>query len=551
MRLFTILPIVLWLTLPANGQDKLTERIDALLDQEFTSKPGPGFTVGIIKKGKLVYQGQRGLANLVYRVPFNDSTIFDLASVTKQFTAACIAILQKQARLSVDDDVRKYIPELAFYGDTIRIKHLLNHTSGIRNHNILLELTGFDFKHRGYTNQMIQNLMFRQQGVNNAPSEKMLYSNTNYVLLALIVERVSGQKIQDFAQESLFKPLGMVNTFYISDLEQIIPNSARSHYPTKTGYKQPKSFNLCVGAGGVKSTVVDLAKWMEIFLDSTQDFSYISSFITTLDTLNNGRKMSCARGMFVSPYRGYTTLNHSGRGRGMRAQWICIPVLRLGVVVYANSASINAVDISYKILDQLMEPKAGQVSPKSVTQYRHTKQELSALVGDYQELNSDLLVHILVENDTLKTRSSFGRENIALVSKTKTSFYRQHNPNVSYIFDTSYAVGADLLVDFGGATFYLEKVNLVNAERRSVADFVGKYYSKELEVTYVIQKEGKQLLLSYPQHPRIVLKPRQKDEYGSGRRVKYTFNRDGQGRVQSFYVAAEGTVKHILFERME
>ena len=171
MRLFTILPIVLWLTLPANGQDKLTERIDALLDQEFTSKPGPGFTVGIIKKGKLVYQGQRGLANLVYRVPFNDSTIFDLASVTKQFTAACIAILQKQARLSVDDDVRKYIPELAFYGDTIRIKHLLNHTSGIRNHNILLELTGFDFKHRGYTNQMIQNLMFRQLGVNIAPSE--------------------------------------------------------------------------------------------------------------------------------------------------------------------------------------------------------------------------------------------------------------------------------------------------------------------------------------------------------------------------------------------
>jgi CubicO group peptidase (beta-lactamase class C family) len=198
---------ILALSFQCFGQKIYDEQINFILEEAIQSANGPGITLGIVKNGQLIYHNSRGNMNLEYEIPFNDSTVIGLASVTKQFTAACIGILENQGKLSVNDDIRKYIPELTFYEDTIRIKHLLNHTSGIRNHNVLLDLMGFDFEHRGYTNQMIEQLMFRQKGVNNRPGEKMLYSNTNYVLLALLVKRVSGVPIHEFAQQELFAPL--------------------------------------------------------------------------------------------------------------------------------------------------------------------------------------------------------------------------------------------------------------------------------------------------------------------------------------------------------
>ena len=297
------------LSLPAHlfSQSPINSRIDALLLNEVADASHPGLTVGVIQDGHLIYHGSKGSVNLEYGVPYNDSTLFGLASVTKQFTSACIGVLKHQGKLSEQDDVRKYLPELAFYGDTIRIKHLLNHTSGIRNHNVLLDLAGFDFKHRGYTNEMIQELMFRQSGVNNAPGEKMLYSNTNYVLLALIIERVSSLPIHEFAKKELFDPLGMAHTFYRSDIEQVINNKAYPYYKEGDVFKQPVSLTLCVGAGGMKSTIPDLAKWARIFLEDSHEFSYLKEFVTQLDTLNNGELMKHARGMFISPYKGYTT----------------------------------------------------------------------------------------------------------------------------------------------------------------------------------------------------------------------------------------------------
>jgi CubicO group peptidase (beta-lactamase class C family) len=183
----------------AFSQTDIDGTISKILNSHVGSESEPGLTIGVVKNGELIYHSNRGIMNLEYKLPFNDSTVFGLASVTKQFTSACIAILENQGKLTITDDVRKYIPELANYKETIQIKHLLNHTSGIRNHNVLLDLKGFDYQHRGYTNKMIQELMFKQKGINNSPGAKMLYSNTNYVLLALIIERVTGMKIEEFA----------------------------------------------------------------------------------------------------------------------------------------------------------------------------------------------------------------------------------------------------------------------------------------------------------------------------------------------------------------
>ncbi len=529
-------------------QESFTERIDSILTELADYKSSPGLSVGVVKDGELIYHDSRGLMNLEYDIPINDSTVFGIASITKQFTSACIAILEKQEKLSVNDDIRMYIPEMAFYGDTIRIKHLLNHTSGIRNHNVLLDLSGFDYNHCGYTNKMIQRLMFRQKGVNNKPGDKMLYSNTNYVLLALIIERVSNMQIHQFAQNELFTPLGMNNTFYASELNQVVKNRAYSYYKEGEVFKQPKSLTLCVGAGGMRSTVTDLAIWMQVFLDSTQSFSYISDFVTKLSSLNNGEEMQHARGMFVTPYRNHLTLNHSGRDWGMRSQFICIPDLNLGVIVYTNSEQINAVNLSYKILDLWIQESKEIDSPKEV--YHPSTEDLANFTGHYQEVNSDLKMHILVKNDTLNAQSSYGADPTPLAANSNTSFSRMDNASVKYSFLSDQDSEADLLVDFGGAIFYFQRIELAQNPNQNISEYAGTYFSEELDVTYELQVYDKELVLNYPNNQGLILKEGEKDVFGSNRRTKYSFVRENNNNVISFYAAAEGTVKDILFKKV-
>ena len=548
MKLILIIISIL-ISATAFSQTPFKANISRILNAHVNTESEPGVTVGIVKNGEIIYHENRGVMNLEYKLPFNDSTVFGLASITKQFTSACIGILIKQGKISINDDVRKYIPELANYKDTIQIKHLLNHTSGLRNHNVLLDLQGFDYKHRGYTNKMIQELMFKQEGVNNSPGEKMLYSNTNYVLLALIIERVSRMKIEEFAKQEIFEPLKMQKTFYSKSLEDIVENRAYSYYKESGEYLQPKSLTHCIGAGGMGSTVQDLAKWSNIFLNPKHDFFYLAQFITELDTLNNGQLMKHARGMFVSPYKGFTTYNHSGRDLGMRSQFICVPKKNLAVIVYTNSEDINAVNISYEILNLFID-EIPPVEHQKQTTYKHSINQKNEFKGIYQELNSDLRMKIFVENDTLKAISSFGRNVTPLISESANSFVRIDNPSIVYTFQTEENSDADLLVDFGGAIFYFESIKLGSTPNQNLDEFIGNYYSDELNVTYSISIENNNLILSYPNNEGIQIKEGVKDTFGANRRTKYSFQRSKEGKVISFMVASEGTVKDILFEKI-
>ncbi|SHM97882.1 CubicO group peptidase, beta-lactamase class C family [Cyclobacterium lianum] len=530
-----------------NAQTQFEDRIEALLVEVLPDATGPGLTVGVVKEGQMIYLGSRGNMNLEYKLPFNDSTMIELASVTKQFTAACIGVLVEQGKLSLNQDVRTVVPELPFYGDTIRIRHLLNHTSGIRNHNVLLDLKGFDYAHRGYTNEMIEELMFRQMGINNAPGEKMLYSNTNYVLLKLIVERVSGQSIHEFSERNLFSPMGMNNTFFIRDLEILIPNRAYSYYATDDGYRQPKSLTLCLGAGGMKSTISDLLSWSQILLDPAEDLSYLKAFLTDRDTLNNGQLLQYGRGMFNSSYRNLSTYHHSGRDLGIRTQFIVVPGQELAVVVFTNAESINAVNISYKILDLILPEAANAGTTRST--YTHSSEELHAFAGTYQELNSDLRMNIYVENDTLKTVSSMGSEASILIAAAPGRFSRADSPQVRYSFDQTAGIG-DLQVDFGGAIFYFERIQLADAPDQQLEAYGGRYYSEELDVEYLIGVEDGQLFLKYPNN-YLLLSEGEPGVFGANRRTRYSFRGTEESGIQSFEVAAEGTVKGIVFQKIE
>jgi hypothetical protein len=300
----------------------------------------------------------------------------------------------------------------------------------------------------------------------------------------------------------------------------------------------------------MKSTISDLAKWSQIFLDPKHDFSFLKSFITRLDTLANGTAMKHARGMFVSPYKGHLTFNHSGRDWAMRSQFICVPDLNLAVIVYANSNQINAVEISYEIID-LFISKSPEAEQQAMEAYHHQRHQLEPFVGMYQEMNSDMKMRVFIENDTLKAESSLGRIAAPLQSKTATSFHRTDNASVTYSFSKGAFSSSDLEVDFGGAIFYFERIELNPRPDQNLEAYIGNYYSEELEVTYSFSIKNDQLSVSYPNHLNIPLREGQVDVFGSNRRTKYTFQRTKQGVVSGFEVAAEGTVSNILFEKME
>lgn len=526
------------------AQENIEESLKEIISS-VSSSDQPGLSIGLVQNGKLTQHLQSGLANVDYDVPIHKNTVFGLASITKQFTAACIGVLVQNEKISLEDDVRKYIPELPNFGNTIQIQHLLNHTSGLRNHNVLLDLKGFDYDYNGYNNKQIQALIFKQKGVNSKPGERMLYANSNYVLLALIVERVSEMSLDDFAQVSIFQPLKMQRTFFLSENDRIVKDRTQTYYTRKGNLKQHKSLTTCIGAGGLMSTIEDLALWSNIFTVKEHSFAWLASFLTKEHQLNDGSSLSYAQGVFIDTYSNEKTIHHSGRGRGMRSQIISIPKQKITVIVLTNTADIDAVGISYQVLDVLL-PKKTSNSKKKET-YQHSTKALKHFVGEYQEMNSDLGMSILIEDDTLKAKSSFGRNAVHLTGLEKGRFQRKDNATVVHQFFEKNTQDWDMSVSFGGATFYFEKVVYVDRKKVIAKDYVGVYFSEELDMEYKLFEKEEKLYLSYRNNPSMELFSGQKDEFGSGRRTRYIFNRNGAGEVTSFTVGSEGTVKDILF----
>ncbi|MEM9340833.1 MAG: serine hydrolase domain-containing protein [Bacteroidota bacterium] len=524
-----------------------TEQIDQLLDG-VASDSTPGISLAVLKGDQLIYSKQLGIASLEYDVPINEYTKFPLASISKQFTAACIGLLVKAEKLSVNDDVRKYIPELPDYGESIKIKHLLNHTSGLRNHNVLLDLKGFDYAYSGYTNQSIESLIFKQYALNHVPGEKMLYSNSNYVLLALIVQRVAKKGLADFAEEELFQPLGLSDTFFESSLSSVVKNPAYAYYKSNGTYQQHHSSNLCTGAGGVVTTITDLLEWSKIYWQGDHPKSWLSGFLTTQDTLNNGSISNYGRGVFLDDYIHLPTIRHGGRGHGLRTIMLVAPEEHLAVVAFANSSQVNVSGIAYQVLDWLFPENNKPKHEASL--FKHKKKCLNQIVGDYQEMNSDMGMKIFLENDTLKSLSSMGRHVIPLLGIQKNTFQRISSANVRHTFFDDKNQPWDMTVDFGGATFYFEKVSLADPATVAIDEYLGNYYSQELDVLYRFTTKDNVLVLDYPNNHDVMLRPRRTDEFGSGRRTRYTFYRNDEGEICNLHVAAEGTVKDVAFVRV-
>ena len=387
--------------------DKAKAAVDEIF-ADLTSPGSPGCALAVARDGKILYEKGYGLANIEENVPITPQTVFDIGSTSKQFTAASILLLAQQGKLSVNDDVRKYVPELPDYGKKITILNLLNHTSGLRDYLELMTLAGTNIDSVTDDDDALH-IITRQKALNFDPGTDWLYSNTGFFLLSVIVKRVSGKTLRDFAAENIFQPLHMTQSQYRDDHTQLISNRALAYDAKPPGYALAVSYFEQTGDGAVHTSVEDILKWDENFY-GRQVGGKVMLELQEVGQLNSGKKLQYARGLFVHDYRGLPAVDHGGAWGGYRAQLLRFPEQHFSVACLCNVGNANPGRRANRVADvylgSLMKAKATQEEGRplegktpSVTL---TPEQLRGLDGTYYSEELEATYKFAVEGTTLK-----------------------------------------------------------------------------------------------------------------------------------------------------
>src|SRR5579863_2023703 len=344
-------------------------KIDEIF-KDYAKVDSPGCALGIYRDGAIAYAKGYGMASLELGVTITPQTVFDIGSTSKQFTAFSILLLQQQGKLSLDDDIRKFIPEIPDYGKRITLRHLMTHTSGMRDYAGLFDLAGIP--EQNLTNdQDAVDLIVRQKALNFTPGDEWDYSNTGFFLLSQVVKRVTGKTLRDFDQENMFIPLGMKSTQIFNDHTLIIPHRA-------TGYSyddERKAFGVEMsnfeqtGDGSVQTSVEDLQRWDENFYSDKLGGEELIRQMQVVGKLNNGKEHGYAAGLEISTYRGQPVVRHGGAWAGYRAELLRFPKQHTSIAVLCNVAqaapSVRANRVADVILEKELAPEPASTLNKA------------------------------------------------------------------------------------------------------------------------------------------------------------------------------------------
>jgi CubicO group peptidase (beta-lactamase class C family) len=398
------------------------QKMEAAVDEVFedlTASGSPGCALGVYRNGQMIYAKGYGLANVEEGVPITPKSVFDIGSTSKQFTAASILLLEKQGKLSVNDDVRKYLPELPDYGNKITILNLLNHTSGLRDYLTLMELAGIPTD-SVTTDEDALALIARQRALNFAPGSEWLYSNTGFFLLSTIVKRVSGKTLREFAGENIFTPLGMTQTQFRDSHTSLIANRALAYDANEKrgGYTLNVSYFEQTGDGAVHTSVEDLLKWDENFYTGQIGGKIFLAELQEHGKLNNGKVLDYAKGLNVAEYRGLHTVRHGGSWGGYRAELLRFPDQHFSVACLCNVGNANparrANEVADVYLASLMKAKdlkkeLDAVRKKEVSGPPLTAEQLQAYVGDYWSEELGVTYRLGIQDGNLKLAAVLDR----------------------------------------------------------------------------------------------------------------------------------------------
>jgi CubicO group peptidase (beta-lactamase class C family) len=370
----------------------------------------PGCAVGVAVRGKPVLMKAYGMADLEHNVPNTPDTVFESGSVAKQFTAMAIMLLVQDGRLSLDDEVRKHVPELPDYGVPLTIRHMLTHTSGLRDWGSLASIAGAPRTTREYTHAHVLDIVSRQKSLNFPPGTQWSYSNTGFNLAAVIVDRVSGTTFADFSRRRIFEPLGMTSTHWRDDHRRIVKNRAIAYSTAAVGYEIEMPFENVHGNGGLLTTVGDLLKWNENFVTPVVGDAALLAQMSTPGKYSDGRDLDYGLGLYIRPLDGVRNVYHSGSTAGYRAHLNRFPESHTSVAVLCNAsdgeASRAANDVSRLYLGKRRSGIVGGIvgGISRSESWPVPAQTLSEFLGDYWNDEAETKLTALIDKQRLVLR---------------------------------------------------------------------------------------------------------------------------------------------------
>jgi CubicO group peptidase (beta-lactamase class C family) len=532
MRAVAVSLLFLAITMPLLAGDSASRQVDQLFSS-YDKADSPGCSVGVIRDGKFVYRKSYGSASLELVVPLRSQSVFYMASVSKQFTAAAVVLAAEQGYLSLDDDVRKYIPELPDYGHPITLRQMLHQTSGLRDFLSLVYLAGRNISDLSSAAEILK-LIVRQKGLNNVPGDQFVYSNSNYFLLGVVIQRATKKPLAEFAAQNIFHPLGMTHTLYYDDNTLVVPGRVAAYDPAKDGkfaVDWSTTYDI-VGGGGMMSTVDDLLLWDNNFYSNKLGKGGLPKELQARGVLNNGRQINYAMGLWMSSYRGQPEVEHSGGTFGYRTELLRFPEQHFSVVTLCNLGSADVEGLSRKVAAVYL---ADKLQPDTASSVSANYPDPAAFAGTYLDPGNYVIYNFAVQDGKLM---AWG----AVLRRTGANTFQDLVGNPITFGQQSGVMTARL--DIEGETYFDGKkvadIHLTSSELRV---FSGRYQSEELDATYSIAAEEKDLVLTIRDQPSIKLKPIAPLVFEAGDLGALVFHQDASDRITGmtlFSQAARG-----------
>jgi CubicO group peptidase (beta-lactamase class C family) len=535
-------------------RDARALRADSVF-QRFDRTDSPGCALGVYQDGKVLYARGYGMASLEFGVALSPRSVLDVGSISKQFTAMSILMLQKEGKLSLDDPIRKYIPEMPPYADKITLRRALSQTSGLRDLYTMMGQTGRTFA--GDTIDALHVITGSVQP-NYEPGARYLYTNSGWILAAQIVYRLTGKTLAQFAEERIFQPLGMRDTRYQADATAIIPNGAEGYAPRPGGgFRVARSTydGAIMGAGAVHTSVEDFGRWLNNYDEATVGSRDLIETMTTATKLNDGSpatsgpNQAYAIGLNVGMLRGLRVVSHGGSWAGYRGHFLRFPDQRFAVSTFCNLTTSGPDSLARKVagiyLGDRMQPDSAAIwaatldgSPRAAL----PAASLRGLTGVWRNVERGEVRRTRLVGDTL---FSLGGERTRLVPLEGGRFRAASGTEIR--FEGDEPAPSRMIVRTTGETVTFTRADTAALTPAQLAEYAGNYRSDEAEATHTWKVEKGQLVL-YINNRRVgVLDPTYKDGFTGGGTV-IDVQRDAKGRITGF-VLESGRVRHLRFTR--
>lgn len=532
-----------------------SETIDQLF-KEWDNPDSPGCSLGIIKNGELIYGKGYGMANLEHGIPNSNQSVFRIASTSKQFTAACIVLLAEKGELGLNDKLDDFFPNFPDYAKQISVQQLLNHTSGIRDYLSISYLKGLgDEDH--YTDEDLMNWLVNQTELNFSPGDEFLYSNSGYWLLGQIVEKVSGMNMAEYALQEIFQPLGMNNTHFHNNHNQIVKNRASGYTPTREGNYGISMTTLdMIGDGGIFTCVDDIKKWENAFYNSAIFNESFWNLMTKQGILNNGEVIDYASGLDISDHRGLKTISHGGAFVGFRAEILRFPEHKLSIAIFANRADANPTRMAFEVADVLLADEF--IEEETVQEIKEDKKaevfvkmsskELERFSNHYWNPVDAYARKIYVNNDTLRYfRNEYNESALLPISSNEFKMLNV-GIDVRVKFDPKKPKVMSIYIE-GEDSIHFEEYEPASYSTDELKQFEGRFYSQELDVNYDLKMEEEQLILYVNNQQVSPLEAVMENLFSNRQFGNFLFSTGPNGSITSFRLAA-GRVKNLKFEKI-